>query len=94
MIMMLMIVIMMMMILIMMMMMIMMIIMIMMVVIMMMMILMMIMMIFRMTGGSGGQDCASLICDIAPFSRECKQVRKPGPTKEFQRMKVRAVISS
>ena len=91
MIMMLMIVIMMMMILIMMMMMIMMI---MMVVIMMMMILMMIMMIFRMTGGSGGQDCASLICDIAPFSRECKQVRKPGPTKEFQRMKVRAVISS
>ena len=89
MIMMLMIVIMMMMILIMMM-----IIMIMMVVIMMMMILMMIMMIFRMTGGSGGQDCASLICDIAPFSRECKQVRKPGPTKEFQRMKVRAVISS
>ena len=61
---------------------------------MMMKMIMMIMMIFRMTGGSGGQDCASLICDIAPFSRECKQVRKPGPTKEFQRMKVRAVISS
>ena len=35
-----------------------------------------------------GQDCARVICDIAPFSRECKQLRNPKPVKEFQRMKV------